>query len=289
MGYSARYHAASLAAVFLALAVGILIGVGLGSDVVSGTAEDLERSLGADLDQARSEIEALEAELAREREFGAAVYPAVVERSLRNRRIALIGLGGLSDELTDDVEAALGPAGARISAVAVVREPPQLDALAATLEGRPARAVSRGEDVALSRYARRAARALVKGTPEFDELRGSLLARFSGSPGKVDGAVLVRERPTELEPGDEVTTAMIEDGLLAGIRSTDLPAAGVERSTDEVSSVGFFESRGLSTVDSVDLQAGRVALVFALRGGALGSFGIKDSADGLLPDLLGRD
>ena len=29
MGYSARYHAASLAAVFLALAVGILIGAGI--------------------------------------------------------------------------------------------------------------------------------------------------------------------------------------------------------------------------------------------------------------------
>ena len=29
MGYSARYHAASLAAVFLALAIGILIGVRL--------------------------------------------------------------------------------------------------------------------------------------------------------------------------------------------------------------------------------------------------------------------
>ena len=34
MGYSARYHAASLAAVFLALAIGILIGVGLGDNVV---------------------------------------------------------------------------------------------------------------------------------------------------------------------------------------------------------------------------------------------------------------
>ena len=45
MGYSARYHAASLAAVFLALAVGILIGVGFGSDIVTGTADDLEQSL----------------------------------------------------------------------------------------------------------------------------------------------------------------------------------------------------------------------------------------------------
>ncbi len=42
MGYSGRYHAASLAAVFLALAIGILIGVGLGHNVLSGAQRDLE-------------------------------------------------------------------------------------------------------------------------------------------------------------------------------------------------------------------------------------------------------
>jgi hypothetical protein len=289
MGYSGRYHAASLAAVFLALAVGILIGVGLGSDVVSGTAEDLERSLGSDLDQARAEIEALELELVREREFAAAVYPAVVERRLRGRRIALIGLGGLSDELTGDVEQALGPAGAKITQVAVVRTPPDLDALASTLGGRRARAVARGDAAALSRLGRRGGRALIKGSREFDELRGTLLVRYSGRPGKVDGVVLVREPPTELEPDEEAATELIEDGLVAGIRSTELPAVGVERSTDELSSVGLFDARGLSTVDSVDLQSGRVALVYALRSRALGNFGIKESADGLLPDLLARE
>ena len=289
MGYSARYHAASLAAVFVALAIGILIGVGLVSDVVSGTTEDLERSLGADLDEARAEIEALEAQLAREREFGAAVYPAVVNRSLRGRRIALIGLGGLSDDVTDAVEQALGPAGARISEVAVVREPPDLDALAATLDGRRARAVSRGEDAALARLARRAGRVLLRGGPGFDDLRGSLLGRYSGRPGKVDGVIVAREAPTGLDPDEEAATGLVEDGLLAGIRSTEVPAVGVERSTDEVSSVGFFDAHGLSTVDSVDFQSGRVALVFALRGGASGNFGIKETADGLLPDLLARD
>ena len=42
MGYSARYHAASLAAVFLALAIGILIGAQWGSDVLNSTREDLD-------------------------------------------------------------------------------------------------------------------------------------------------------------------------------------------------------------------------------------------------------
>ena len=63
MGYSARYHAASLAAVFLALAIGILIGVGFGSDIVSGTADDLERSLQADLEEKSAQIDSLENEL----------------------------------------------------------------------------------------------------------------------------------------------------------------------------------------------------------------------------------
>jgi hypothetical protein len=38
-------------------------------------------------------------------------------------------------------------------------------------------------------------------------------------------------------------------------------------------------------VDSVDLTSGKVAMVFALLG-AEGDFGVKETADRLLPDLL---
>ena len=86
-----------------------------------------------------------------------------------------------------------------------------------------------------------------------------------------------------------MTSDALERGLIEGLRSTGAPVVGVERSTDEVSSIEVFDSHGLSSVDSVDLQSGRVALVFALRGGAAGSFGIKASADSLLPDLLARE
>jgi hypothetical protein len=49
--------------------------------------------------------------------------------------------------------------------------------------------------------------------------------------------------------------------------------------------VGLFDDQGLSSVDSIDLVSGKVALVFALAG-ADGSFGVKETADSLLPDLL---
>ena len=60
MGYSPRYHAASLAAVFLALAIGILIGYEFGGDVVSSTRKSLETSLLGNLSDARGRNEELD-------------------------------------------------------------------------------------------------------------------------------------------------------------------------------------------------------------------------------------
>jgi hypothetical protein len=72
---------------------------------------------------------------------------------------------------------------------------------------------------------------------------------------------------------------------MGGIAGARTPAVGVESSTAEDSSVSFFQDNDLSSVDDVDLVAGRLATVFALLG-AEGSFGVKGSADRLLPDLL---
>jgi hypothetical protein len=73
--------------------------------------------------------------------------------------------------------------------------------------------------------------------------------------------------------------------MASGITGTHTPAVGVESSDAEPSSVSFFAGNDLSSVDDVETPAGKVATVFALLG-AEGSFGIKGSADRLLPDLL---
>jgi hypothetical protein len=99
MGYSGRYHAASLAAVFLALAIGILIGVGLGHNVLSGAQRDLETSLKSDLANTRGKNQALQGELNQAREFGAQIYPGLAGNLLSGKRIAVIALGGLPDGL----------------------------------------------------------------------------------------------------------------------------------------------------------------------------------------------
>src|SRR5882757_5034179 len=123
MGYSARYHATSLIAVFLALAVGILIGAEFGGDALTQTRKDLERSLVGNLQDARSHSEELSGELGRSNEFGERVYPVLTRERLSGMQIGIVALGGLPGDITSAVEQALAPTGAKLVGGGVVREP----------------------------------------------------------------------------------------------------------------------------------------------------------------------
>jgi Copper transport outer membrane protein, MctB len=284
MGYSARYHATSLIAVFLALAIGIVIGAAFGEDTLEDTRRDLERSLTGNLEDARERADQLSGELARANEFGDSVYPALVRGELRGVRVGVVALGGYPDDVADGVEEALEPTGARLVGVGVVREPVDFGSL--------------GDDLSKTRFADLAdspdsqtafgtgiGRQLVLGGALLERVRSRLFSRASGNFGRLGAVILVRDQPQDMGPLQRTATGRLESGLAAGIAATRVPAVGVEATGVESSSVSFFQGADLSSVDDVDLVAGHVATVFALLG-AEGSFGVKGSADRLLPDLL---
>jgi copper transport outer membrane protein MctB len=284
MGYSSRYHAASLAAVFLALAIGILIGVGFGDNVLSNTKKDLEASLTGDLEAARSRSDQLSGQLARSDEFAQRVYPVLVRGKLKGQRIGVLALGGLPDDLSAAIEEALQPTGGRLVAVAVVSEPPNLGSLASALDQtRLSDLETNGDSV--EALGKAVGRQFVLGGDLLDKVDSQLLSRASGSFGGVDDVIVVRQPPLDLAPDDRTATGRLESGLLDGIVATGVRAVGVEASETDPSSISFFASHELSTVDDVDLVSGRVSMVYALLG-TEGNFGVKDTADRLLPDLL---
>src|SRR5215216_1778460 len=181
MGYSARYHVASLVAVFVALAVGILLGVGLGGSVVGDTTKQLEQSLKGNLEDERARSADLEAELRRSQDFAQQIYPSLVDGRLRRDRVAVVALGSLPADLQGDIDEVVGgdsPTGAELRELAVVRVPPDVDGLADALN--LPRAALRGGGDELERVAARAGRSLVEGGPAFRKTRSTLLARFSG-------------------------------------------------------------------------------------------------------------
>ena len=201
----------------------------------------------------------------------------------------MIALGGLPDATATAVEDAIESAGGEVSQVAVVGEPPDLEALASTLDGRRARAVADGDEAELNALGVDAGRVLTRGGPRFDDLRARAAQPLQRQP-RPHRRGRRRQRPPRRPraPTRRRATGALEDGLLAGLRSVQLPVVGAELSTTDPSTIGFFDPGGLSSVDSVDLLSGKVALVYALKGGVEGSFGVKLSADSLLPDLLTR-
>lgn len=284
MGYSARYHATSLIAVFLSLAIGILIGAEFGGDALTGTRRDLENSLVGNLQDARSEADDLSSELARANEFADRVYPVLTAERLQGKRIGVIAFGGLPNDQLTAVEEALAPTGASLVGVGVVREPVDLGGMAADLSDTRLADIKENPE-SLTILATGVGRQLVVGGTLPETVRGHLFTRASGSFGALDGVIVVRSQPQDMGPIQRSTASQLETSMLNGMKKTFTPIVGIETTTTEPSSITFFQGNDLSTVDDVNLTAGQLAMVFVLLGSE-GSFGIKSSADRLLPDLL---
>ena len=285
MGYSARYHATSLIAIFLALAVGILIGAEFGGNALNVTRKNLENSLVGNLQDARSRVEDLNGELGHADEFDEKVYPVLTRDRLQGKRIALVAFGSLPGEITSAVEGALGPTGAKLVGVGVVREPVDTTNLAEELANTRFSELAT-EPEQMNELGTGVGRQIVIGGTLPEVVRGGLFTHASGEFGALDGVIVVRTQPESMGPVQRSTANALETSMLQGITATNVPTVGVESTTTEPSSISFFQSNDLSSVDDVDTTAGELALVYALVGEE-GSFGVKSSADRLLPNLGG--
>jgi copper transport outer membrane protein MctB len=284
MGYSARYHLASLAAVFLALAIGILIGSEFGDEIVSDTRANLENSLTDNLEEAQDRADDLRRDLELSDAFAEGIYPTLVGDRLAERSIGVLALGDISEDLAAEIENALEPTGGSLIAVGVIREPPDLSELAIDLEDTRFSDVDENLDT-VQALGTGVGRRLAIGGTLLDVVQPDLFSSTSGTFGALDGVIVVRDQPGDLDDEDAAATNRLEAGLIDGLQATGATVVGVETSGDDDSSVPFFQSAGIANVDDLDLVAGRVAMVFSLLG-ARGSFGVNETADRLLPDLL---
>lgn len=284
MGYSARYHAASLAAVFLALAIGILIGSQWGSDVLNKTRNDLESSLTSDLNDARDRIDDLERQFERSEAFGESAYPLLTDGRLRGRQVGLVGLGNLPSGISESVEAAFASSGADLVAVGAIRQPPSRTDLASELQGTRFRQIETSDET-LADYGRTIGRQLVRGGRILNRTRSELMSQSSGEFGGLDGLIVFRAAPDDMEPGDLETAESLDRAIIEGALGTRARLVGVETFETEPSTVSFLRELNLATVDNVDQPAGKVSLVYALDG-AEGAFGVKSGSTRNLPELL---
>ena len=280
--FDLRYHVASLAAVFLALIIGILVGVGIASQTSVSESDrklmeqrisDLQR----DLEGARNQADLLRRQQDAGTGYIEGSYATVMNGRLRGTRVAFVFLGavasGLRSAVDRTVEDASGPPITRSRAFELPVDPE------AVLRAIPADSGS----LSLDEIGRRLGRELVAGgdTPISDALETVIVQdRRGGSEREVD-AVVVAQTAEITQPA----TRRFVAGVYAGLSGSGVPIVGVERSDDQPSRIPLYKARGLSTVDSVDTPIGRVALAVLLAGGQEGHYGMKPTADAVLPPI----
>ncbi|HYM44822.1 MAG TPA: copper transporter [Solirubrobacteraceae bacterium] len=285
-----RYHALSLAAVLLALAVGVLIGVAIGdSNLVSSAKSGIVHNLNTEVNEARRQVGQLQNKLAEEEAFANGLYPLATHNLLGARNVGLVFLGGSSDRVNGLVRSAVTQAGGAVATVAAVREPLDLQGIARDAAGTHYAALA-GSSALVGRFGELAGRQLVSGgqlvaRELLSRVRPSLLSAFDGQLVKLEGLVVMRADPASMTPEQSEVAAAFESGLLAGAAAAGVPATGVELTDTEPSQVPWYRSKRMSSVDDLDAPAGRAALVYALAG-AHGTFGVKPTADSLLPSAV---
>jgi hypothetical protein len=281
-----RYHALSLAAVFIALIVGLLLGVAIGDkELVSGARRDLRSSLRADVRKAGQERDEAKARAREQIEFARAAYPILTGGQLPGARIGLVLLGD-DDGAPDIVRDALEPTGADLAFVAVVHQDIDLGALAERARGTRYEDIER-DPTLLDDLGKRAGIQMVLGGRLVGRIRTALLQSLSGRFGDLDGVVVLRSTDVPTDKDAAARLAELQDGIARGLVQTRVPVVGVERRASEPSSIGWFRDRDLSSVDNVDEHAGRAALVFVLAG-SQGEYGRREGAQRLLPPVVRR-
>jgi len=311
-----RYYLVSIVSIFLALAVGIVLGAGpLEGDIGARLTEQMT-ALRAEKTQLRSELDAARRDTAARDTFSSAVAPAVLKDRLTGRTVALVVAPGvdaslvkeattslvsagakvgsvvtLSDEWADPAKATLrntvaSPLAALVKAPAETRSPDQLAStvLARTIlvgADRRAERLTPAAEVALNGLK---AGDLVSVTPE--DIVPSSGVVFLGGPVKSSSqqdkearlAAYVRLARLFKAGGSGVVVAAKPESS-DGTSSPDLVAA-LRKDADA--------AKVISTVDDADLPMGQGTLVLALgeqyTGGA-GQYGLAADATAIVSDL----
>jgi hypothetical protein len=289
--FDLRYHVASLAAVFLALVIGILVGVGISG---RGLVDKSERKilnrnieqLQNDLDLAQIRLAQLERQQRATQTLADDAYPALMAGRLTGKRVAVVVVGRDKGPTGAAVDQALRDADSPVEGVRyrALKVPVDVAAIRGQLASRKPLAAYAGRQK-LDALGHALARELVRGgrTPLWDALSSQLVEELGGSSqGAVDGVVVVRAVGPQ-----QGATAVFLRGLYTGLAASGVPAVGVEALTTKPQAVGAFSAAGLSTVDDVDTNYGKLALALLLGGASPGQYGFGKvrAPDGLLPPI----
>jgi outer membrane murein-binding lipoprotein Lpp len=297
---SLKYHAISIGAVFLALAVGIVLGAsGLSDRLLAAVSTDRD-SLSAQVDTLSTERDTLLDQQAAADQFATRVGPAAVAGSLTGKSVAIVQAGGdQSDQ--ESVIRLVGQAGGTVTGSITLTDAVTDPARADQLNELAARLLPAGAQLPAASDTGSLAGGLLGSvmTTKNAATAGSAGAVWTGladsgfvqpgtAPGPADMIVVLTGGAQQGPDAGDAAAVLARLAAELDRAGSGAVLAGRAGSASASGPVGVARAAGgstagLSTVDDVQTGTGRVATVLALKeqlAGEAGAYGSDRTAAG---------
>ena len=313
-----RYHIVSIVSIFLALAVGIVLGAGPLKEDIGKSLTQQTSALRAEKTQLRTELDAEKAGTAARDTFAAAAAPVIMKGQLSDRTVVLVLAPGADADLVKSTTAALTTAGAKVGSTITLTDAwadPAKRTFRNTLANQLAQLVkaplAAGQDQLAATVL---ARAILGGTGQSTQrvdpsASAALDGLVAGDLVKVSDHLVPSSSVVFLGGPVKGATQSETDARLATyvelVRSLDAAGSGVvvaaipSNSTDLTASGDLVAAvrkdsdaaKVASTVDDAGLPMGQTTLVLALAqqySGGAGQYGMAADAKATVPTITAK-
>ncbi|MGD9962246.1 copper transporter [Nocardioides sp.] len=298
---SFRHHLVSLVAVFLALAVGVVLGGGPLSEVGRTTDDAAETSAAKKQDATATAADGFADD------YVTATAPSTLAQTLKGESVVLVTMPGADPEVAKQLGTLVDTAGGEVvgqyAAAPGLVDPGEkslVDTLGSQLATSLKDANIPADATTYVRMGRLLGLGLATRTPGgsaiddratsiLESLKGAELLTSTAAPTKRGALVLVvmGEEPSDLEAGGDVVMAGLATGLAQVSQGVVVAGSTGSAADGELAQLREDETltAAVSTTDSVQTGAGQVTAVLALSAvtdGTIGAFGAS-GADGPVP------
>lgn len=302
-----RYHVVSLTAVFLALAIGLVVGTAALNGPAVDTLKNKVNSLTSTNQQYRDQVNQLEADAGKQEQFANASAPILLQDKLAGRRVLVVSMAGAS-QYVDDTVKMLALSGAKLTGKIEIEDrfidpdnnETLLDLAGTTVPAGLTNVPANSDGVETASYV--LASVLLDANPPLpaDSLRTVVAAykeagfiAVTGQPTGTAEAVIMLAAPPYTDPKADARNKNVVTmvGQFARIRPEVTAANGAAGNNNVISAVRGDPTlqKSVSTVDNLATPQGRVAVVLAVNELLLlnrsGHYGLAGGASAMLPKL----
>lgn len=291
--FDMRYHIASLVAVFLALAIGILLGtVIVDKGVLVDQQQALVKKIEANFDELRTENRILKDEVGEHQKFETQIVPLTVRDRLNAANVAVIVTGSAAGEPVNNLVNDIRKAGATAFSITLVEDYKITDQVVTqmkpyfttdlTIENAQDLLIKRLIDELTINAASAALPATTTTTlkdapkaPYLQELKNIGFIKselsFTAPVKPITLAVILGGSNSSRDP------LKVDLPIVLQLKALKIRTVGAETSDCEKSYMQPYQTAGIPTVDNVDQPMGVISTIFALSGSD-GNFGVKKTA-----------